>query len=282
LPLVFISFLLFEESVSLYEQVSQSSGESVMSTVTLKMDAFIDRFVPGISLEVSELIDTKQYADQILGWAVDNFGSIFSSIFKAFLLTFLLILGLFYFFRDGDRFIDTAKKLSPLVDTYDEQIFHKISTAVNSVIRGHLVIAIIQGILTGIGLSLFGVPSPVIWGFIAAIASFIPSIGTAFVTVPAILYLFLIGQTPQAIGMFIWAIVLVGMIDNLLGPILMERGIKIHPFIILISVLGGIQFFGIIGFIAGPVLLAFLFALLDIYPALLHKAIHTSEEHSHV
>lgn len=282
LPLIFLGALLFDELINLYDRVNDAGNASVLNDVALQIDSFVSRFIPGFSFEFLAYIDVRQYADQILEWAVGNFGSVFSSIFRVVLLMFLLILGLFYFFRDGDRFIETAKNLSPLINTYDEQIFHKIALAVNSVIKGHLVIALVQGILTGLGLFIFGVPSAIIWGFIAAIASFIPSIGTAFVTAPAIGYLFLSGHVPQAIGLIIWAAVLVGMVDNLLGPLLIERGIKIHPFMILISVLGGIQLFGITGFIAGPVVLALLFALLDIYPLLVYKATHNSGGHTNV
>lgn len=274
IPLFFLGALLFDQSIELYDKISETTNATIVNDLALKIESIVQRFIPGLSLEVTSYFDIRQYADQILGWAVDNFGTVFSSFFRLIFLFFILVLGLFYFFRDGDRFIEAAKKLSPLINTYDEQIFHKIALAVNSVIRGNLVIALIQGILTGLGLFIFGVPSPVIWGFIAAIASFIPSIGTAFVTGPAIIYLLLTGNTWQAGGLLIWAIVFVGLIDNLLGPVLIERGVNIHPFMILISVLGGIQLFGIIGFIAGPVVLALLFALLDIYPLLLHKATH--------
>lgn len=272
LPLIVLGILLFEESVDLYESIRQTSNIPALNNFAISSEQFIKRFIPGFSLEITTFFDIRQYADQLLGWAVDNFSSVFSSVFRAVLLFFIFFLGLFYFFKDGQRFTDTAKTLSPLMNTYDEQIFNKIALAVNSVIKGHLVIAIIQGLLTGIGLYIFGVPSPVIWGFVAAIGSFIPSIGTALVTAPAIIYLLLTDHIGAGIGLIIWAAVFVGFVDNLLGPVLIERGVKIHPFIILISVLGGLQLFGIVGFIAGPVILALLFALLDIYPLLLHKA----------
>lgn len=274
LPLTILGILLFEESIDLYTKISESTDIPALDAFAFKAENFVQRFIPGFSLEIVTFFDVRQYADQVLGWAVDNFGSVFSSVFRAVLLFFIFILGLFYFFRDGTRFMEAAKTLSPLINTYDDKIFNKVGLAVNSVIKGHLVIAIIQGILTGIGLFIFGVPSPVIWGFIAAVASFIPSIGTAIVTAPAIVYLLLTGHVGAGIGLTIWAAVLVGAVDNLLGPVLIERGVNIHPFMILISVLGGLQLFGIIGFIAGPVILVLLFTLLDIYPLLLHRATH--------
>jgi predicted PurR-regulated permease PerM len=124
-------------------------------------------------------------------------------------------------------------------------------------------------VLSGVGFAIFGVPSPIIWAFVASIASFIPSFGTGLVMIPAVIFLFASGSIPSAIGLAIWGLVVVGLVDNLVGPILINRsGFRIHPLFILISVLGGIEFFGIVGFIAGPVIIGLLFALLEIYPFL--------------
>jgi len=94
-------------------------------------------------------------------------------------------------------------------------------------------------------------------------------LGTGLVIAPAVLYLFFIGDMPAGLGLIAWGVVVVGLVDNIIGPKLIERGVKIHPFLILIFVLGGIQLFGPIGFIAGPVLLSMLFALLEIYPLMI-------------
>jgi predicted PurR-regulated permease PerM len=156
-----------------------------------------------------------------------------------------------------------------LFDTHDKLILSKISAAVVSVVRGQLMIGLIQGVLTGVGFWIFGVSHPVIWGAVAAVASLIPAIGTSFVNIPAIIFLLATGQLYQGLGLLVWAAVAVGFVDNLVGPYLINRGVKIHPFLVLISVLGGISFFGPIGFIAGPVVLSLLFALLELYPIIM-------------
>ena len=130
-------------------------------------------------------------------------------------------------------------------------------------------IGLIQGMLTGVGFWMFGVSNPVIWGTVAAVASLVPALGTSLVNIPAIIFLFLSGNISQAIGLLIWVVLAVGLIDNILGPYFINRGVKIHPFLILISVLGGISFFGPVGFIAGPVVLGLLFALLELYPVII-------------
>lgn len=271
-PVSFFGFLLFQESTDLYTQIvtgGQTAG--VLETTTATISNFIEKQIPGSGQFIENYVNVRMYAGQALRWIASHSSDFLSSFARSLLAAFLLVLGLFYCLRDGERLAKQVVDLSPLKDTHDRIILSKIKLAVNSVIRGHLIIAVIQGLLTGLGFAIFGVPSPVIWGFVAAIASFIPSVGTGLVVAPAILFLFLTGNVFQAIGLLVWGIIVIGLVDNLLGPVLIERGIKIHPFLILISVLGGIELFGPVGFIAGPVVLALLVALLEIYPVMVER-----------
>ncbi len=183
-----------------------------------------------------------------------------------FVLKFLVaLIALFYFIRDGNKFINEIIKLSPLVDREDLAIISKINGVAHSLIRGTLVVALLQGILTGFGFLLFGVPDPILWGSFAAFGALIPTVGTSIVSIPAIIYLFATGQTVAAIGLSAWAMFFVGLIDNFLGPKLIGNGAKIHPLFILLSVLGGVFVFGMSGFLLGPLLFGFLLALSEIY-----------------
>src|SRR6185295_6432156 len=122
--------------------------------------------------------------------------------------------------------------VSPLADNYDEKIFKKLKQAIRSVVVGSLVVGVIQGTLTGLGFFIFGVPNPALWGSIAVVAALIPGIGTSLVLIPGILYLFFVSTHLHALGLLIWGILAVGLIDNLLGPMLVNRGVHIHPFLI--------------------------------------------------
>jgi predicted PurR-regulated permease PerM len=144
------------------------------------------------------------------------------------------------------------------------------------VIKGSLLIALIQGMVSGTGFAIFGVPNPVLLGSVAIIAALIPNVGTAVVLTPAILYLYLTDQVWQSAGLLIWGITAVGLIDNLLGPTLIGRSSKIHPLLILLAVLGGLAFFGPLGFILGPLVISLLFAVLDIYERLLPRNVDKS------
>lgn len=211
------------------------------------------------SLNVVELLRTMAH------WAFSNLNDIFAKVSKVVLEFFVMCLALFYFLRDGRELKRRLVVLSPLRDLDDEHILSKLLLAVRSIFAGSIAIGIIQGILTGIGFAVFHVPNPVLWGIFAALAALIPGIGTALVLIPGIAYLFFFGSTGQALGLLIWGFFAVGLIDNFLGPILINRGVKIHPFLILLSILGGLSFFGPIGFVLGPLIIALLFALLELY-----------------
>jgi len=270
LPLVFFGILLFNEAYDFY-----SDGDFTTSSITWvetldnRIQTFLNTFSPGISFDLENL------ANRVTGWFVGNLSAFFSKFVDAVLGLFIAALGLFYLFRDGEHVIKRLMFLSPLSDRYDEEIFKKIESAINSVVRGSLVVAIIQGFLSGIGFLIFGLPHPILWASVAMLTSLIPNVGTAVVLVPSVLYIFFSGDTVSAVGLLIWGAIAVGFIDNLLGPHLIERGIKIHPFLILLSVIGGITFFGPVGFIAGPVILSLLFALLDIYPSIVRASMRS-------
>ena len=209
--------------------------------------------------------------DDLFTGDLGNIGPIVTSLASVFLYVFLSLFGFFYLLKDGERFKNKVVSLLPLEPEYSEEIFSRLEHAVNSVIRGTLVIAAIQGIVAGLGFAIFGVPNAVLWGTIAALTALVPTLGTSLVVVPAVIYLFITGNAGAGFGLIAWGFLAVGLIDNTLSPYVMKRGIKIHPFLILLSVLGGISLMGPIGFLAGPLILSFLFALLDIYPVLILK-----------
>jgi predicted PurR-regulated permease PerM len=135
----------------------------------------------------------------------------------------------------------------------------------NGVIKGYLLVAIAQGTLMGIGLWIFGIPNPAFWGMVTGFASLIPTIGTGLVSIPSIIYLFVNGHTGAGIGLLLWALCAVGLIDNLLNPYIVGRSVEIHPMLILFSVLGGVAMMGPIGIILGPLAISFIFAVTSVY-----------------
>ncbi len=262
-PGLLISGKIYTEVQNMYAVISDEGGRSeLISSINTGISNVTGLF--GADYSVDSL-DVTGVIQKGLEWIFGNLDTIFSATSRVLLGTFIMFLALFYFIRDGSELKRQIVNMSPLVDRDDERIFKKLEQTVYSIFAGSIIVALIQGILTGIGFAIFGVPSPALWGSIAAITALIPGIGTALIIIPGVLYLFFTGATGAAIGLLIWGIVAVGLVDNFLGPMFINRGIKIHPFLILLSVLGGIIFFGPIGLILGPLVLAFLFSLLEIY-----------------
>jgi predicted PurR-regulated permease PerM len=264
LPLAWFGFQLFGEARELYLKVTDPATDLSGALQTATEDN-LAAFISPAQLNIG------QYTEQTLQWLVQHTGQLFASVAKIGVNIFISLFALFYLLRDGQKIRARLIVLSPLADTHDRRIVDRLHLAVNSVIKGSLLIALVQGILTGLGLALFGVPSPVLWGSIAIIAALIPAVGTAAVVVPAVMYLFLANQLAHSIGLLLWGTLIVGLVDNLLRPSLIGRGINIHPLLILLSVIGGLSFFGPLGFILGPLVVSLLFALLDVYEVVIAK-----------
>lgn len=261
-PVVFLVMQIFKEAQQLYSEVTAVGGKDNILNAFKEITINIQRYIP-VPMEFS--LDFDKYLEQGLGWLLKNIGGVFSNIAKIILNFFIFLIALYYLLKDGQRLKKAVVALSPLTDADDEKIFNILELAVNSVIKGNLTVAVIQGGLTAVGFAIFGVPNAVLWGTVTAIAALIPGFGTSLVLIPAILFLFLNNEIYHAIGLLVWGAVAVGLVDNLLGPKLIGRGIQMHPFIILLSVLGGIGFFGPIGFLLGPLAMSLLIAFFEIY-----------------
>lgn len=264
MPLTFLGIQIFQEATGLYSSLVENGDATNLSRVMGDTIQGLTRFSP-VPINPP---DINQYLKQGLSWLLQHIGPLFANVAKAMVGIFIFLIALYYLFKDGHKLKTAVVALSPLQDIHDETIFDKLVLAINSVIKGSLAVAFIQGILTAVGLAIFGVPNAVLWSSVAAITALIPGIGTALVLLPAILYLYFSGQTLFAVGLLLWGMTAVGLVDNFLGPKLVERGMRLHPFLILLSILGGISFFGPLGFLLGPLVLSLLFALLEIYFAI--------------
>ncbi|MEK7169985.1 MAG: AI-2E family transporter [Patescibacteria group bacterium] len=262
IPAGLFAFLVFDDAEKLYS--AAGSGVPMFErfdTAFAPIETYVQKIIPEFEIKLST------YAHAAIAFLVDNFGNVFSRVVTIVFQTFIMLLALFFLFRDGGKFRAYVIYLSPLANEYDERILKRLETAITSVVKGKLLIVLIQGILASVGFWLFGVPHAVLWGALTSIAALIPAFGVALVFIPILIYLFATGSLGITIGFVVFAI-FVGAIDNILGPVLFEKGMQMHPLLILLSVLGGLAFFGPVGFLAGPVVLSLLFALLDIYPLL--------------
>lgn len=265
-PIFFLVSRIYVEVQSLYATLTDESQRSVVIyNLNNLSEALSDKLFNIFPAYSFDSLNVTEYLKSALVWLFGNLDKIFTGLATVAIYLFVFILSMFYFIRDGAYIKRKFISWSPLLDNHDEYITVTLKKAVLSVFGGTIVVSVIQGILTGFGFLIFGVPAPAVWGASAAIAAFIPGLGTSLVLIPGILYLFVTGNTAYGIGLAIWGMVAVGLVDNILGPHLVNKGVHVHPFLILISVLGGLSVFGPIGFILGPLIVALLFALLEVY-----------------
>lgn len=258
LPLFFLGGQLFKESRDIYFALQRDSG-NFLETITGTIERPIQNFLPDFTL------DFRPHIGKLFGTVAENLGPLVSGTAELALGIFLFLLALFYFLKDGREFTSLLIRLSPLSDRYDEEISERVRNAMGSVLKGTLLIAGLQGLITGVGLAIFGVPNIFLWGSVAAVFALIPGVGTALVIIPAVIYLVLTGSNVAAVGLALWGAIAVGLIDNILAPLFYGKKTNIHPLFMLLSVLGGLTFFGPLGLLFGPILLVFFFSLIHIY-----------------
>lgn len=191
----------------------------------------------------------------------------FANLAGGFLDFVVMMFSVFYLLRDGHRVKRELLRLSPLSDVNDEVVFTNVVKTIRAVVVGFMLIGFLKGILSGLGYWVVGVPAPLFWGSMTGLAFFIPVLGTSLVMVPMVVWLALQGSWSAAIGLGVFSVLIVGTIDNFLQPLLIGGQAKIHPLLILLALLGGLQTFGFAGLIIGPLILAVSLALIQIYKA---------------
>ncbi len=260
-PLVFFAVQMVREATVLYASLA-TGGLTQASVFLTRVMQSVGREFLG-STQVTLNID--QYIKSSLDFLIQNIGFVFSNVLALLGGGIIFFVSLYYFFKNGDSLRDTVTSVSPLRTDYNEKIFTKLRISIISVVQGSLFVAVLQGLFAGFGFLVFGVPSALLWAGVAMFAALIPGIGTSLVVLPAVLYLYLTGNPIHAVCLLVYGLIVVSLIDNVLKPKLMERGMLIHPFFILLSAIGGIFFFGPIGFLLGPLVLGFLFVILELY-----------------
>ena len=264
IPLALLGYFLFVEATSFY--TSLKAGSSLVSNEPVQyVESLVQKLVPDFSLNFNT------FAQNGAEWIVSSIGTFFASTATTLFLLFIAFIGLYYLFKDGRPLARELIHLSPLPDSADEKILDRLSQSVRSVVLGKLTVSLVQGVLVAVGFAVCGIPQSILWGCIAAVAALIPAIGTSLVILPAVVILYFSGSEFYALALLIWGVGVVGVVDNMLGPYLMKRGTELHPFLVLISALGGISYFGPLGFILGPVIMSFFTSLLEVYRTYIAK-----------
>jgi predicted PurR-regulated permease PerM len=256
-PIAILGSFILREALSIYSIINSTGSISFVLSFE-RVLALIQKFVPTFSVDMQSVIQ------QTAGFIVEHLLGFFAGTASTLFMSFITLFACYYFFKDGKYFAAKVIAFSPLKDVDDTLILNRLARSIRSVILGTVVVAIIQGILTALGLSLIGLDRAILLGCIAAIGALIPGVGTAVVLIPTTIYLFTTGAYIQGAFLTVWGILAVGLVDNILGPYLMSKGNNIHPFLILLSVLGGLMVYGPLGFILGPVIISLFMVLIEL------------------
>ena len=163
---------------------------------------------------------------------------------------------LFFFLKDGARLVELAFKAIPLENNMKYRLFARFAAVARATVKGTVVVAVVQGALGGIAFYFAGIEASLLWGALMAFLSLIPAVGTALVWMPAAIYLFATGMIIKGLLLTLWFVVVVGLSDNILRPLLVGKDIRMPDWLILITTLGGLSIYGINGFVIGPMVAA--------------------------
>jgi predicted PurR-regulated permease PerM len=265
LPLAGFLTLVTTEAVQISQGAEawfQEEGRRAEVGALIARIPFADRFLP----EGGELVAQAREAAGRTGPLLMGVLAAATRGTLSFLLQlFVLCFALFYFLVDGPTILRTILHYIPLDPGQKEELLERFVSVTRATVRGSLLIGIIQGGVAGLAFWVAGVPGPAFWGTVMVVLSIIPAIGAGLIWFPAVVYLFLMGNVAAGIGLLIWCAIVVSSIDNFLRPRLIGRDARMSDLLILISTLGGILLFGVVGFIVGPIVAALFVTVWHIY-----------------
>ncbi len=206
------------------------------------------------------LVDTLR---NVVTWVLSRGRSAIAGAFGLVAGLSLMLFLLFFFFRDGDAGVERLWRLVPLDGARKQRLARHIAGVTRAVFAGTVVTAAVQGVLVGAGFAIVGLPSPVVFGALTAMASFVPIVGTAIVLAPAVIYLASLGVWWKTIFLLVWGVAVAGSADNVLRPILISGRAEIGTLAAFVGAVGGLAAFGLIGLFIGPVLMALALALTE-------------------
>jgi predicted PurR-regulated permease PerM len=214
-------------------------------------------------LDVESLIlENIQRLTQYLIGQVSGFVGNFSAAVVSFVFA---VLSMFFFFRDGDRFVSRLRELLPMSEELKSNLTRRLKEVIEASIYGGVLVAAVQGILGGLMFWILGLPSPIFWGTVMAMLSLLPIVGAYLVFLPASIILFASGSWVRGTILFTWGTIVVSQSDNLLRPVIVGNRTKIHTMVLFFSILGGIKVFGLLGILLGPVLASVVYTFVEVY-----------------
>lgn len=268
LPAAVVSGFVVEEAGALVQKLR--SGEIDLTALYRRMLGALPSWASR-TLEGAGLGDLSSLQDRLKQTAADGSQPIAKRLWVMSQGTldfavnfFVMVYLLFFLLRDGPDLLKRVGRAVPLEPTVQQRLARNFSTVVRSTVKGNVVVALIQGALGGVALMVLGIPGAVLWAVVMAFLSLLPAVGAALVWGPIAIYLLSTGQVAQGLGLAVFGTIVIGLVDNVLRPILVGKETRMPDWVVLISTIGGMSLFGINGFVIGPVLAALFIAVWDL------------------
>ena len=275
LPLGVVVTTLAREAANVYQRLATGEMNPVQYFHTVFdalpgwMIALLERFGLGdfATLQrrlTAALAQGSQFiATQALAIGQNTFEFVVQ-LFIALYLAFFLI-------RDGEELARELRHAIPLAPAHRRELFDKFAVVIRATVKGNLLVAVLQGALGGVAFWFLGVYGALLWAVLMAFLSLLPAVGAALVWLPVALYFLLTGALWQGLALVAWGVLVIGLVDNLLRPILVGKDTRMPDYVVLISTLGGMAAIGINGFVLGPAVAAMFMAVWHIYGITRHE-----------
>jgi len=265
LPMALVAMGMMNELAVLYEQVQ--SGQ-------IRPETWVRRLLDSLPDVVTNLLQRLGVVDvqalerrlmgllnetgRFIGAGLLRYGQ---NTFELGAKLFIMLYVAFFLLRDGARLAATLREALPMAPSHQRQLSQKFRTVIRATVKGSLVIGLLQGFLGGLAMWVLDVRAALLAAVLMAFLSLLPAVGAALVWVPVALFLLVEGRPGAAAGLFVWGVLVIGLVDNLLRPLLVGRDTRLPDWVVLMSTLGGMAVFGVNGFVIGPVIVAMFFAV---------------------
>ena len=266
LPAGVVGTLVFNESIQIYEKLSRDPkniDQGFQNIIGLLANNPLANL---FNLDKSVLIEkAAEVLRSVTNYIFVNLTTLTQNTLGLLVQFAIMFYALFFFIRDGEKFLRTAMRILPLGMGRERLLYNRFVTTARSTLKVTLIIGGIQGVLGGIVFLITNIEGAVIWGLLMIIMAVVPVVGCSIIWGPAGILMLLSGQIWEGLLILASGVLVISMVDNLLRPILIGKDVEMHPLLIFLSSLGGIFLFGFSGFVIGPIITSMLLAIWTMY-----------------
>ncbi|NYT22981.1 AI-2E family transporter [Alcaligenaceae bacterium] len=271
IPMIVITGALIQEIASVYKRIA--SGEFNLGVYFTQIANAMPPSVHNV-LSFLGLGDLLGVQERLTQGAVAGGRFIATQAVSLGQNTAQLLIGLgvmlyvlFFLLRDGAQLARHSKQLIPLSEEHKQHFIRKFATVIRATVKGNIVVAITQGTLGGVMFWILGIQGALLWGVVMTLLSLLPAVGAALIWAPVAVYFLVTGAIVEGIVLTLFGVLVIGLIDNILRPILVGKDTKLPDWVILVSTLGGLSVFGLNGFVIGPLAAAIFMSAWDLFPS---------------